>query len=1113
MHVVSVDYCVSCISAFLFPCIYLNNPVAFKHQKMESSSSQMDVKPITSSEIMGSDEKSMEELLILSQSSVSESKIIANLTSNSEFEPMPLMSNGDKQNQQELPAFKCDLCLFKTSEESDFIKHQTVHEGLRCQQCDFIGYRQHNLVSHIEQVHKQSRFNCAWCTYTACRKTDLTKHIKSYHNGDLSGGGTEIIPLSSLSPLPPSSLSELVMKAPTQPILPLKLEEIIFPPLKEAKSERVMVEDSSFNSIADKPNHLDQLEGVKQEFFGHICPICSFQATTKTSFDNHLLAVHEIEEISNNSYDDEMSVDNDSGIWEAETDPLSGKNAKISMQISKEVEKKIITQVPAEVNAKIPTRINTPGSLHCTKCNFSTEYGKKDMKEHNRTAHNEYRFILEKHVILNCSRCNYTTRNGKQILQEHEDRIHDGVFHRCDICGKSYGRKTSVALHKMRVHQGIKKFKCAICEVPKFEKKQVIFHVRECHPEIYDMAKVEAVIIRIPGPLLSRKSIRRQGTTKKKVAIMDITPVQKGSLVNHLAPKEGFTYTLGAQTSGMVPKGQDSLTYLNKDQFYTLNLNYAHIKVQELKTEVVTSIITLQFREQKEREEVISAFEFWRSRLQETSKARLLEVDTKSSTGLVGDITEVAHNAVLVRWSPLISAVNLKIAIGCSSRDFSLDKGVKGVPLHIQIDTYEDLQSSNIVNDRAFCQIRTFCDKGAERKAREEGRKLSRQPQLANGFDLSEPRSVFQRDIDLVSEPIFFTPKAGPLPPKTLHSALTMKVKPTPISSGIPEPKNTYEGEAIKTDHKGPLNQQPEKHQYKNETENNSKATNSTIGGPHPTEFKASQRENINIKAMKSPPLALTGLQQPSKSAFRCIICLFLGNSKTNLSEHMISKHRAILEEGVKVPTASKVLTECHDVDNDDERISFYKCNMCDYESIWLSSLICHKKQSHQSFKCTQCIFMSSSESDMVFHWRLQHDTKRGNLKIIPVAPPSVGLKGQNVNTRKVSECIMCTFQTYSKESLSQHIIKEHKDMLEDEMEEQENDRMENQTAKIDSDDEKVGFYKCDMCDYASVWISHWSEHKKQSHESFKCHKCRFTSSSEVTLADHWQSYHKETNG
>ena len=176
-----------------------------------------------------------------------------------------------------------------------------------------------------------------------------------------------------------------------------------------------------------------------------------------------------------------------------------------------------------------------------------------------------------------------------------------------------------------------------------------------------------------------------EGTSKNNDSIRDVAPVQLGALVNHQGPREGFTYTLEAPTSGMVRKGEDSLTYLNKDQFYTLYLEYVPTKLQELKNEVVTSIVTLQFREKKEREEAMSAFDFWYLRPQQTTKVRLLEVDTKSSAGLVGDVNEVAHNAVLVRWSPLISAVNLQIAIRCLSTDFTSQKGVKGIPLHIQV--------------------------------------------------------------------------------------------------------------------------------------------------------------------------------------------------------------------------------------------------------------------------------------------------------------------------------------------------------------------------------------------------------------------------------------------
>lgn len=54
--------------------------------------------------------------------------------------------------------------------------------------------------------------------------------------------------------------------------------------------------------------------------------------------------------------------------------------------------------------------------------------------------------------------------------------------------------------------------------------------------------------------------------------------------------------------------------------------------------------------------------------------------------------------------------LQINIAVQCLSTDFSSQKGVKGLPLHLQIDTYEDPRDTNIYH-RGYCQIKVFCDK------------------------------------------------------------------------------------------------------------------------------------------------------------------------------------------------------------------------------------------------------------------------------------------------------------------------------------------------------------------------------------------------------------------
>lgn len=60
--------------------------------------------------------------------------------------------------------------------------------------------------------------------------------------------------------------------------------------------------------------------------------------------------------------------------------------------------------------------------------------------------------------------------------------------------------------------------------------------------------------------------------------------------------------------------------------------------------------------------------------------------------------------------------------MNCLSTDFSSQKGVKGLPLNIQIDTYSYNNRSNKPVHRAYCQIKVFCDKvGCGGAGREHG--------------------------------------------------------------------------------------------------------------------------------------------------------------------------------------------------------------------------------------------------------------------------------------------------------------------------------------------------------------------------------------------------------
>jgi transcription factor CP2-like protein len=229
----------------------------------------------------------------------------------------------------------------------------------------------------------------------------------------------------------------------------------------------------------------------------------------------------------------------------------------------------------------------------------------------------------------------------------------------------------------------------------------------------------------------------------------------------------GFHYILEAPTSSSVRREDDKVTYVNKGQFYGVTLDYQpDSELPSLKSPTVKSIIMLVFRDGKSEEEEIKAWQFWHQR-QHSVKQRIMDVDTKNSLGLVGHIEELSHNALAVYWNPLDSPAKVNLAVQCLSTDFSTQKGVKGLPLHVQIDTYDDPRAEvgDPPSHRGYCQVKIFCDKGAERKLRDEERRAAKRRMTPSGkrrldemYHETLDRSEFYSMSELSKIPTLFTP-------------------------------------------------------------------------------------------------------------------------------------------------------------------------------------------------------------------------------------------------------------------------------------------------------------------------------------------------------------------
>ncbi|XP_057364613.2 protein grainyhead-like isoform X2 [Daphnia carinata] len=227
----------------------------------------------------------------------------------------------------------------------------------------------------------------------------------------------------------------------------------------------------------------------------------------------------------------------------------------------------------------------------------------------------------------------------------------------------------------------------------------------------------------------------------------------------------GFRYYLESPISTSQRREDDRITYINKGQFYGITLEYVPDPERPLKNQTVKTMVMLVFREEKSTEDEAKAWQFWHGR-QHSAKQRILDADTKNSSGLIGCIEEVAHNAICIYWNPLESSAKINVAVQCLSTDFSSQKGVKGLPLHLQIDTFDDPRDSIPVFHRGYCQVKVFCDKGAERKTRDEERRAAKRKMVVTGrnkrleelYHLNAERSEFYHMADLMKPPTLFTP-------------------------------------------------------------------------------------------------------------------------------------------------------------------------------------------------------------------------------------------------------------------------------------------------------------------------------------------------------------------
>ncbi|TRY99321.1 hypothetical protein DNTS_029687 [Danionella cerebrum] len=266
------------------------------------------------------------------------------------------------------------------------------------------------------------------------------------------------------------------------------------------------------------------------------------------------------------------------------------------------------------------------------------------------------------------------------------------------------------------------------------------------------------------------------------------SPVYSDSYSSPSRYRNDFQFILGAPQASQHKTTEIPMVYLNKGQFYPITLqgvdSTAGVPCSKVKT-----VVMAVFENDKSPEMQLKYWNHWHAR-QPTVKQRVIDIaDYKEVFSGVSNVEEVAFNALSFIWNTNEEA-KVHVGINSLSTDFSSQKGVKGLPLNLQIDTYDFSSGNNHLIHRAVCQVKIFCDKGAERKMRDEERKRSKRrtksvadsrnnncKQGLVSSSVGKDSSYFKTLDDHITQPVLFIPemhfstmqRCGLVPPVSLE--------------------------------------------------------------------------------------------------------------------------------------------------------------------------------------------------------------------------------------------------------------------------------------------------------------------------------------------------------
>jgi len=166
---------------------------------------------------------------------------------------------------------------------------------------------------------------------------------------------------------------------------------------------------------------------------------------------------------------------------------------KINCDISDEANIKTeVIETPVYEYEKVPIEISTHSNENCQTCGL--KFGNKAvLKIHNSIIHPEGRQIDQNKIIesvhegikkFKCTICDFNCAQ-KYHLNKHTETVHEGIRpFKCNICNYETCYKGTLKKHIEYVHKGLKPFKCKFCSYECARNYHLMKHIESVHERI-----------------------------------------------------------------------------------------------------------------------------------------------------------------------------------------------------------------------------------------------------------------------------------------------------------------------------------------------------------------------------------------------------------------------------------------------------------------------------------------------------------------------------------------------------------------------------------------------------------------------------------------------------